>query len=52
MPETQPDRLVVGVTGASGVVYGVRMLEALAELKVESHLVMSRSARASSMRTP
>ena len=44
MPETQPDRLVVGVTGASGVVYGVRMLEALAELKVESHLVMSRSA--------
>jgi 4-hydroxy-3-polyprenylbenzoate decarboxylase len=34
----------VGVTGASGVVYGIRMLEALAELGVESHLVMSRSA--------
>jgi 4-hydroxy-3-polyprenylbenzoate decarboxylase len=44
MPDVQPDRLVVGVTGASGVVYGVRMLEALAELGVESHLVMSRSA--------
>ena len=44
MPDMQPDRLVVGVTGASGVVYGVRTLEALAELGVESHLVISRSA--------
>ena len=44
MPDPQPSRLVVGVTGASGVVYGVRTLEALAELGVESHLVMSRSA--------
>lgn len=44
MPEMQPDRLVVGVTGASGVVYGVRALDALAELGVESHLVISRSA--------
>ena len=43
-PDPQPQRLVVGVTGASGVIYGVRMLEALAELGVESHLVMSRSA--------
>jgi len=37
-------RLVVGITGASGVVYGIRMLEALLGLPVESHLVMSRSA--------
>ena len=37
-------RLVVGVSGASGVIYGVRLLEALAELKVETHLVVSRSA--------
>ncbi len=37
-------RLVVGITGASGAVYGVRLLEALRELKVESHLVMSRAA--------
>ena len=44
MAEMQPDRLVVGITGASGVVYGVRALEALAELGVESHLVLSRSA--------
>jgi 4-hydroxy-3-polyprenylbenzoate decarboxylase len=37
-------RLVVGITGASGVVYGIRMLEALLGLPIESHLVMSRSA--------
>jgi 4-hydroxy-3-polyprenylbenzoate decarboxylase len=39
-----PDRLIVGITGASGVVYGVRLLEILRTLPVESHLVMSRSA--------
>lgn len=37
-------RLVVGITGASGVVYGIRLLEALLGLPVESHLVMSKSA--------
>jgi 4-hydroxy-3-polyprenylbenzoate decarboxylase len=38
------DRLVVGLSGASGIVYGVRLLEALAELGVDSHLVMSKAA--------
>ncbi|MET3666933.1 UbiX family flavin prenyltransferase [Caulobacter sp. 1776] len=37
-------RLVVGITGASGVVYGLRTLDALRELGVESHLVLSKSA--------
>jgi flavin prenyltransferase len=37
-------RLIVGITGASGVIYGIRMLEALLGLPVESHLVMSKSA--------
>lgn len=41
---TRPRRLVVGISGASGVIYGVRLLEALRALPVESHLVMSRSA--------
>jgi flavin prenyltransferase len=40
---TRP-RLVVGLSGASGVAYGIRLLEALSELKVESHLVMSKAA--------
>ena len=39
------DRLVVGLSGASGVAYGIRLLEALAELKVESHLVMSKAPK-------
>ncbi len=44
MPDPHAERLVVGITGASGVIYGLRTLHALAELKVESHLVLSRSA--------
>ena len=39
-----PPRLVVGISGASGVIYGVRMLDALRDLGVESHLVVSRAA--------
>ena len=38
------ERLVVGISGASGVAYGIRLLEALAELKVESHLVVTKAA--------
>ncbi len=42
--ESDKPRLVVGVTGASGAIYGVRALDALAELEVETHLIVSRSA--------
>jgi 4-hydroxy-3-polyprenylbenzoate decarboxylase len=39
-------RIVIGVSGASGVIYGVRLLEVLKEIEgVESHLVLSRGAR-------
>ncbi|MDP6786926.1 MAG: UbiX family flavin prenyltransferase [Rhodospirillales bacterium] len=41
---TVPERLIVGISGASGVIYGVRLLEALRPLAVESHLVMSPAA--------
>ena len=37
-------KLVVGISGASGVIYGIRALDACRELGVESHLVMSKSA--------
>jgi 4-hydroxy-3-polyprenylbenzoate decarboxylase len=36
--------LVVGISGASGVVYGLRTLDACRELGIETHLVISRSA--------
>ena len=37
-------RLIVGISGASGAIYGARLLEILAPMAVETHLVMSRSA--------
>jgi 4-hydroxy-3-polyprenylbenzoate decarboxylase len=39
-----PQRLVVGVSGASGAIYAVRALDALKELGIESHLVVTRAA--------
>jgi 4-hydroxy-3-polyprenylbenzoate decarboxylase len=44
MAKAQKSRLVIGVSGASGVAYGLRMLDACRELGVESHLVMSRAS--------
>jgi 4-hydroxy-3-polyprenylbenzoate decarboxylase len=38
-------RLVVGISGASGAIYGVRLLRALRELDVETHLIISRAAQ-------
>lgn len=37
-------RIIVGISGASGAVYGIRLLESLKELGVETHLVISKSA--------
>ena len=37
-------RLIVGISGASGVIYGIRALELLRETGIETHLVMSKSA--------
>ena len=38
-------RLVVGISGASGIIYGVRLLEALRPLPIETHLVLTRAAK-------
>ena len=40
----KPDRLIVGVSGASGLIYAVRALDALRDLGVESHMVASKAA--------
>lgn len=37
--------VIVGISGASGIVYGVRALQLLRECGIETHLVMSKSAR-------
>jgi 4-hydroxy-3-polyprenylbenzoate decarboxylase len=42
---TISQRLIVGISGASGIVYGVRILQALQNTPVETHLVMTESAR-------
>ncbi|PXY23283.1 3-octaprenyl-4-hydroxybenzoate carboxy-lyase [Prauserella sp. PE36] len=44
--ERFPPRIVVGISGASGVLYGVRALELLSQLGVETHLVFTKAARA------
>jgi 4-hydroxy-3-polyprenylbenzoate decarboxylase len=44
LAEADRPRLVVGISGASGVIYGVRTLDALQELGVETHLVVTRAA--------
>ena len=41
-----PNRLIVGMTGASGVILGIRLLETLRPMKVEAHLVISPAAKA------
>lgn len=44
MSKAERPRLVVGISGASGVAYGLRVLEACRELGVESHLIFSKAA--------
>ncbi len=44
MSGTVPRRLIVGITGASGVMIGVRVLELLRDSGIETHLVLSKAA--------
>jgi 4-hydroxy-3-polyprenylbenzoate decarboxylase len=39
-----PRGLIVGISGASGAIYGIRLLETLRRLGIQSHLVMSKAA--------
>ena len=45
MHSTETKRLIVGISGASGIVYGVRVLQALRALGIETHLIMTRAAQ-------
>jgi len=44
MAKAPPQRLILGIAGASGVVYGIRALEILRSTGIETHLVMSKAA--------
>jgi 4-hydroxy-3-polyprenylbenzoate decarboxylase len=44
IPAPVPARLIVGISGASGIVYGITALQLLRRLGIESHLVASKSA--------
>jgi len=46
MPVETSDRpIVVGIAGASGVIYGVRLLELLRACDIKTHLIVSRAAQ-------
>ena len=42
---TQPKRLVIGISGASGAIIGIRLLQVLQHSDIETHLVLSHAAR-------
>ena len=44
MSGTHKRRIIVGISGASGIIYGIRALELLARAGIETHLVMSKAA--------
>lgn len=43
--KTTPKRIIVGISGASGAIYGIEILKALKELKIETHLVISKTGQ-------
>ncbi len=40
-----PKRIIVGISGASGVIYGVRLLTLLKEKGIETHLIISEAGK-------
>jgi len=44
MQKLEPARIIVGISGASGAIYGVRALDQLRAAGVETHLIVTRSA--------
>ena len=43
LPSTPRRRMIVGISGATGIIYGLRLLELLRELDIETHLVMTKA---------
>ena len=38
-------RIIIGITGSSGIIYGIRLLQVLKELAIETHLVISKAGQ-------
>ncbi len=38
-----PQRMIIGITGATGIIYGVRLLQVLKEQNIETHLVVTKA---------
>jgi 4-hydroxy-3-polyprenylbenzoate decarboxylase len=38
-------RLIIGISGATGVIYGIRMLQVLKETEIETHLILTKAAK-------
>ncbi len=38
-------KLIIGISGASGAIYGIRLLQALKEAKIQTHLIISKAAK-------
>lgn len=45
MAAKKTERLIIGISGASGIQYGIRLLELLKDLPVESHLIVTKAAQ-------
>lgn len=39
------NRIIIGISGASGIIYGIRLLECLKEYEIETHLIVSKAAQ-------
>jgi flavin prenyltransferase len=44
-PETRYDRIVIGFSGASGIIYGIRLLEILHSINIQTYLIISEWAK-------
>ena len=45
MAKSKQDRLIIGISGASGIIYGIRLLEILKKRGIETHLIVSKAAQ-------
>lgn len=42
---SRKERIIIGISGASGIIYGIRLLEILRQLSVETHLIVTKAGQ-------